>query len=351
MPHVYRAVRGGWSCALVSLPGGGLSNVLRYLADPKAGGPQPGPAVPPTLVTYLECDSLANPRALYAALLAQVAAAARIADWPRAEQAALRRLGEAADPAAGLEAVLNYICSDRERHVVVCLDEFDTPLQHAPAAALRHLRGLRDDHKYRLAYVLGLHQEPETLLAARPAAPEPGARADKFTELVAEHTFAVRPYTRDDTVGLILRKTAGWQEVPTAEQRDFLYRASGGHARLLVAALVYLGDRLHLPAESVKRGLRDDPGVAVACGSLWAALSAGEQRALWLLAHEHRDDLAPGALDRLLLRGLAIGGPAFVFADLFETFVLDQAQPVAAPPRYGPAAASRLRDPDIKPYW
>jgi hypothetical protein len=229
---------------------------------------------------------------------------------------------------------------------VVVADEFDTALAQWPAADLRRLRRLRDDHKYHLAFVVGLRAEPEAVVAGR--AQESGPA--KLAELFEAHTFALRPYTPDDARLALARKTVGWEHALTAEQADGLYRASGGHPKLLIAALVALERRLHLPWTGIEQGLSAEAGVRAACAALWRALDPAEQAALWLLAAEHRDELPALELERLRLRGLAVGGPPFVFASLLEAYVAALPAPPLAP-LAGEPRLSRLRDPGAKLYW
>jgi len=55
-PHVFKAVAGGWSCALVGLPGLGVSNLLRFLAEPRVAAHYLGDEQ--TLLVYVEGDRL-----------------------------------------------------------------------------------------------------------------------------------------------------------------------------------------------------------------------------------------------------------------------------------------------------
>ena len=138
---------------------------------------------------------------------------------------------------------------------------------------------------------------------------------------------------------------------PSDEQQDQLYRITGGHAKLLIASLIYLEPRLHLPWANVARGLLDPPGVpsiTEISRALWQALARADQRALWHLARDERGLIPEPDLQRLTLLGLAAGGPPFVFSSLFEAFVLAQAEPQ---PATGPSPVSRLRDPAATVYW
>jgi len=223
-PHLFRAVAAGWSCALVGLPGLGLSNLLRFLVEPRVAEHYLGADAGQTLLVFVEGDRLLDPAALFAGLARQVVAAAHAQHWPRAEQAALRRLADApsqgalADPAAPLAGLVQHICGDLERRLVFVCDEFDAALASLPSAALRELRALRDAHKYRLAFIAGLRHDAAWIAAARVGDDVAGG-AVKLAELFDQHTFPLRPYQPADCRLAIARKTVGWSTSPTDEQQ------------------------------------------------------------------------------------------------------------------------------------
>jgi|SRR5579859_770683 len=354
-PHLFKAVAGGWSCAVVGLPGLGLSNLLRFLVEPRMVEHYLGADAESgrVLTVFVEGDRLLDAGALFAGLARQMLAAARTQQWPRAEQAALRRLadtpgrGRLAEPAAPLAGLVQHVCGDLERRIVFVCDEFDAALSSLPSAALRELRALRDAHKYRLAFIAGLRREAAWIAAARSGDDVAGGAA-KLAELFDQHTFPLRPYLPADCLLAIARKTVGWAIAPSEEQQEKLCRLAGGHAKLLMASLIFLEPRLHLPWANVERGLLADAGLAEISRALWQAMEPGDQRALWLLARDERDAMADGALERLVLLGLAAGGPAFVFSSLFEGFVLAQPEP---PAPTEPAPISHLRDPEATINW
>src|SRR5437763_14763146 len=84
-PHLFKAVAGGWSCAVVSLPGLGLSNLLRFVVEPRVLEHYLGAEAGQTLLVYAEGDRLLDPAALFAGLARQLVAAAHSQQWPRAE--------------------------------------------------------------------------------------------------------------------------------------------------------------------------------------------------------------------------------------------------------------------------
>ncbi len=354
-PHVYRALIGGFSVALVGVAGGGLSNALRFLAQPAVAAHYLGERAAEALPIFVEADQWREPAGVWRELVRAVLAETRAQQWPRAEQAALRTTAEAALasqwPAAGtpLTELLDFVCGERKRRVVFMCDEFDTPLTRLPAAVLRTLRTLRDAHKYQLCFVLGLRREPGQVAAARPAeADANGADPSKFVELFEEHTYPVRPYTPADARVAVARKTLDWTPPIDPEAAETLYRVSGGHARLLTTSLIYLSTRRHLAWVAIEPGLVADPAIIAPCSAIWNDLDPAEQRTAWLLAREAHSALDETQLTRLRLRGLAVGGPPFLFSSLFEAFVNKLPEPPAPTPG-GPALY--LRDPAAAPQW
>jgi hypothetical protein len=342
-PHVFAALNGGWSVALVGLPGVGVSNLLRFLAEPRVCARYLGPD-PHTLPVYLEADRWLVPGALPAAAARALRAAAHAHGWPRAEQAALRHLAEQRGAPAPLTEMLDYVCGQLGRRVALLGDDFDAALRQLPGAALRELRALRDAHKHRLVFVLGLRHEPAQI--ARGGEAEAGAA--KFVELFDTHTYPVRPYSPADARLALERKALGWTPPLTAEEAEGLYRACGGHAKLLIAALAVLEPRRHLPWTNVERALLSDALVIETCRAVWDGLPPAEQFAAWRLAREQGDLLSDADLAGLRLRGLAVGGPPFIFSSLFEAYVSGQPEPESAE---GAGPLSRLRDPGAVPRW
>jgi hypothetical protein len=355
LQHIFPTLIAGWSCAVVGLAGGGLSNLLRFAAEPRVAAHYLGGESANTLLVYVEADRLPAASPIYAALARQLLAGARRQHWPRAEQAALRSLAETpagadlAEPAEPLAGMLAFLCGQQKHRVIFIADEFDGILTQRPAAELRELRALRDSHKYLLAFLSGFRREPGRVAGTVQTNGTAPAGAARLAELFEQHTFPLRPYSRADADTAIDRKTVGWAQAPSAEQRDELFRATGGHAKMLVGGLIYAKSRLHLPWANIERGLLVDPGVAKTCAAIWDGLDANEQLALWRLAADQRDALSPEGLVRLQLRGLAVGGPAFVFSTIFENFIRAK----SAPPADTAVAetAGQLRDPAASVNW
>jgi hypothetical protein len=349
VPRVFAAVAEGWSVALVGLPGTGLSNLLRFMVEPRVSAHFLNEAAPGALTVFVEADRWSEPAAVFPAIARALLDAAHAHQWPRAEQAALRHLVEEVaaralpQPATPLVELLAHVCGGLGRRVVLLCDEFDSAWAQVLAAPLRELRALRDAHKYHLTFVIGLQAEPSASLSHLPGS----SGAAKFFELFATHTYPLRPYSPADTRVALARKTLGWNPPLTPDEAEGLHRATGGHAKLLMAALAVLDNRRQLPWANVERALLSDPAVVETCRALWLDLPPAERLAVWRLSREHLDALSETALARLRLRGLAVGGPPSVFSSLFESFVAGQPEPEEA----APEPPSPLRDPGATPMW
>jgi hypothetical protein len=347
VPHIFHAIGGGWSCALVGVKGVGMSNLLRFVCEPRVVAHYLGDATLSVLFVQVESDLRFEADRADEAIIRQIPKSARAFGWPRADVALLddraRQLATAAGSSTAediLAEMIAYVCKTKSGRVVLAFDEFDRVIAAASPALLRGLRRLRDNHKTGLSYLIGMRAEFGELIQ-RHHSGDPDAV--KLAELFDEHTFAVQPYTHDDAIDLIGRKSFDWEQPPASEQQDQLYRATGGHAKLLVTGLSLLANRLHLPWPDIARGLRDNASVFQICYDIWNELNEGERTALQALAQDRRDSISDEDLKRLRLKGMVTGRPDHVFSSLFEAFILrgDRDLP----------HSSRLHDPGARVDW
>ena len=148
---VFQAIRAGRSCAVVGVGGTGLSNALRFVAEQRVIENYLNAHATATLPVYLETGLLTHPADLYSALLRQTSRAAEAFHYSRADQLALQYLGhqleQAATPDDLLSKAVALVCRTPQHRLLVIFDEFDRPFAELPAATLRRLRQLRDEHK------------------------------------------------------------------------------------------------------------------------------------------------------------------------------------------------------------
>ena len=287
VPYIFNAIRGGWSCAVVGSAGTGLSNLLRFISEPRTIANYLNATSSLTLPVYV--DLPIDTRDLYCGIIQQMIRSARVFNWPKAEQAVLhyaeRKLDQAA--LAELENMLadtiKQCGAESKRRILIILDGFDAAFLALPVATLRRLRQLRDENKQSLIYLVGTRREMARLDVQR------SASAGKFIELFGQHTYPLRPYTAQDAHVLMARKTFDWYSRPTADDEARLYRLTGGHAKLLVAALLMLETAARIyPGSTSSKPCSMTLRVVELCRAIWNDLEPIEQRALIALATDRR---------------------------------------------------------------
>ena len=348
MRHIFRAVYAGGSCAVVGLRGAGLSNALRFSAEPRVIANYLNPLVLSTLPIYLETGWLTQPADLQREIVKQLVRTAELFNFPKADQTALHYLEQQLDQATVPDDVLSkavtLLCHTPQHRLIFIFDEFDQPFLQLPAPALRRLRQLRDEHKLGVCYVVGTLRELSDLNRQRAAH---GEAVDKFTELFDEDTYPLPPYSPADAREVIARKTFDWPQRPTADDEEQLYRLAGGHAKLLVALLRFWESRQHLEWNRIERAAEQDQHLLDLCAMIWDDLNDGERFALFALSADRRAEIPPADLERLRKKGLIIGRPPGVFANLFEAYIETQG-PIAPAAQAAPASRLRELDPDIQ---
>ncbi len=349
MAHIFRALRAGRSCAVIGLPGAGLSNALRFAAERRVGDNYLNSLAASTLPVYLETGWLTQSADLYREMIRQTSRAAEAFHYPKADQSALRYFGEQLEQNAAaddwLAKAVALVCRTPQHRLILILDEFDRPFLQLPTVTLRRLRQLRDEHKQSLCYVVGTYRE---LAHLAPQRATPDDAVSKFTELFDEDTYPLTPYNRADTHDMLLRKTFDWHQRLTPDDEDRLYHLTGGHAKLLAAVLRLWEERRHLPWTSVERAAQHDQRLRDLCAAIWSNLEPMEQFALGALVTDRRAELHADDLDHLRRRGLIVGHPPGIFSSLFEGFVKTQ-DPIGRPDQA--AQPSRLRDLETDIRW
>ena len=342
MAPIFHALRAGRSCAVVGIPGAGLSNALRFAAERRVSDNYLNALAAATLPVYLETGWLTQPIELYRELIRQITRAAQAFRYSKADQSALQYLGQQLEQSVTPDEVLAkavaLICRTPQHRLILILDEFDRPFRQLPTVTLRRLRQLRDEHKPSLCYIVGTYHELAQLARQRTASEE---AVSKFTELFDEDTYPLTPYNRADMHDMLLRKTFAWHQRPIPADEDRLYHLTGGHAKLLTAVLRLWEERRHLPWINVERAAQQDQHLRDLCAAIWNELESIEQFALEMLAADRRAELRRGDLDQLRCKGLISGHPPGIFSSLFEAFVKTQ-DPIGRPDP--PAHTTRLRD-------
>lgn len=219
-----------------------------------------------------------------------------------------------------VERAAQLVCQAQGLRLVFLIDEAD-PLYRSVAPRFLHsLRALRDDHKYRLSYVL-LTRAPLDRLR------DP-AECETFYELFNRNILGLKPYRPADAQRVISQLEVRKGHTLREEHRELLIRASGGHPGLLVAAFDTLMQREEgKPAVDSADWFWADSNVLEECEKVWASLDEDEQWALVRLEAGSPDNDSP-AQELLALKGLIVPTPPAsweIFSPLFQCFVQQSA--------------------------
>lgn len=261
--RILKAVGAGESVSVVGLSGAGKSNLVGFLAHrwPEIT-PQERAAVDFSLI---DCNRLpsATPEALY--------------------QAVGAALGEENKAASELEALTRLLADRfRESEGILCLilDRFDIFSCDHQTALAGNLRALRDDHKYRLTYLV---------TTRRPLNPE-----TELAELFFGSTIWLGPLSRSD---------AEWSASAYAQRHgekwddstlDAIIELSGGYPSFLRAVCEAYADVKSLDAEA----LANHATLERRLSEFWADAPSDEHLRLSSLSSQPLLSAAhPGAFD------------------------------------------------------
>lgn len=199
-----------------------------------------------------------------------------------------------------LERAVDRICHDRKIRLVFLIDEADPFYQQTDPNILFNLRGLRDQYKYFLCYILFLRTSLDRL--RKPS------ECESFDELFNRNVLGLKPYTAVDAERVALQLEVRKEFELSAEQRRNLLEITGGHPGLMVAGFDVLA-RAGQPAQRFEPAFwLEQPQIATECKKIWDSLQDDERHSLQqALAGLDRSVHAPG-IDHLLLKGLLVAG-------------------------------------------
>jgi hypothetical protein len=164
-------------------------------------------------------------------------------------------------------------------------------LLQMPVKFFQTLRGLRDNHKYRLSYTT-FTRSPLSELIDRHAIPRD--KIEGFLELFTDNVCYVGPYNLRDAHRMIDRLTNRYQVTYSGHIQDALLRVTGNHAGLLRACYRALAslDAHRLSDEALADELISLPPVRHECNGVWMSLNATEQQVLTRVAHDEDRDIS-----------------------------------------------------------
>jgi hypothetical protein len=180
------------------------------------------------------------------------------------------------------------------------------------------LRALRDEHKYRLSYVVATRDELSRIR-------ENVGECESFYELFSLNTFGLGPYSEADARNMVQRLAARRGIAVTDADTNLLLRVSGRHPGLLRAAFWALSDGKIDKSGDIYRQLLDNPDIQAECTKIWDSIGEDERTALADVATGYPlQKLEQRVVQLLRLKSLVIeskAGQATIFCRLFEDFV------------------------------
>ncbi|NWF69068.1 MAG: hypothetical protein HXY40_08280 [Chloroflexi bacterium] len=195
---------------------------------------------------------------------------------PLIAQSGLRRVEDA------IEEVLSINESWR---LVFILDEFEEFLRRLPTEFFQSLRGLRDDRKRRMAFMIASRYAPDDLLT------EFGTQKPKvfesFIELFYDFTLYLRPLDPDSVNYVVYRYAQRYNQPATPLQQQLIIALSGQHAGLIRHCFlpVLQESARYSDTEQLAQVVVQYYGVYRECESMYSSLSKKEQETLLALAH------------------------------------------------------------------
>jgi hypothetical protein len=280
-------IQAGESPSVIGLAGAGKSNLLGFLCHRPdvVRSYLPDDALPPIPVLVdlnnLPGDSSSGSEVvLYrVALRALYEARFQLSSVERSLAAAVetlyQRAEDRADPFLFQSALREVILLLQERgaRLVLVLDPFDSFCRTATLGAFGNMRGLRDDFKTTLSYIVGLRQE---LAAVR----DPIEMGELY-EILDIHQCWLGAMEAPDARWVIrqVEETVGRSFAQAEAER--LIEVSGAYPSLLRAASLWLAEtRLPPKAEAWVEWLLAERSIQYRLEEIWAGLSGEEQRAL-----------------------------------------------------------------------
>jgi len=218
-----------------------------------------------------------------------------------------------------LERICARFCEGQAVKLIFVFDQFDDLWKDLEPRFFLNLRHLRDEFKYRLAYLVITREQLQRL---RQRMGKDLSAVESFWELFTTHVYSLGMYDDRDALVMLERIAQRSGVDLSPELSATILQASGRHAGLL---------RAQFWAWRQSRAQQHDPdllqvrAVADECAKIWADLPPDEQQ----LARRIAADLPlhqPGdqALDELRLKGLVVGEPPSLFSRVFAAYIRSQ---------------------------
>jgi hypothetical protein len=285
---ILEAIAKGESVSIIGVGSSGKSNVARHLMRADARAASLGAAADSLFAVLVDCMKYVEPTAvaLYRLILQSLAQSTQLPDAPAAVaklHAPFNQLLEKAFDTDQFDRVRYYLEQAIEAvfkssisQMFFVLDDFDHALVKAPAQALNSLRGLRDNHKNKLMFLVVTRKELAFLREE--------IEYEDFAEIVTPITIPVGMYDYPDALLAADELIGRWNlqaRVDNAAKRNVI-EWSGAHPGLM-KAILNIGNRnpgFDFGSRDSLQRLFGHKDMLPECDKIWASLEDDERQAL-----------------------------------------------------------------------
>ncbi len=340
LQEILKCLGAGESCVLIGASSMGKSRVLRMLTDETMRRTIVSQE-PPTLYVLVDFNRLHGQEdwMYYEVLLSALLWALDRRNGEDEEVAQLLEQVEhlhaeavqRANPLLALrylERAIMLLLDHFGGGVVFLMDEADSVVRGAPASFFRALKAIRDQHRYRVRYLVALRDEIERIR-------DNVGEIEPFYEHVTLHIFYVGPYSREESLevlrGLYDRHHQPWNE----SQARKLVLLSGGHPGLLRELHAWISKNEHRLPKHADDLLTVDQ-IWQECRRLWQSLQEDERRALVKIIQEEDQGISKSVLHTLERKGILVFrgkgtpqqiGDSRIFSPIFLSFIRQLSEP------------------------
>jgi hypothetical protein len=217
----------------------------------------------------------------------------------------------------------------KDRKIAFIFDEFEEMLANLPAKFFQTLRGIRDDYKYQLTYITFTRRSiPQIIDENRDKYNK--LLLEPFVELFTDSTRYLGPYAKTDATAMLDRLSKRRNTNYSPSFRNFLLRASGGHAGMLRASFGLASQiAFGTPESEALRFLSNSQEIRAECQTVWESLTQPERIILKRVMHSPVVDPSELAVNLLeqkqLLKNSGGDNRVEINPPLFREFVRDHA--------------------------
>ena len=328
-----KLIEAGESASIIGMSGTGKSNLFNHICDPKTQElyftERPFPLI--VRVNFHFAPDFTD-RSMYSLILEQLETISPreisrinlpmgIADqviWYH--DSLIEAKDDLLKAQRSFKQAIRLLLYGNDRKLVFLFDQFDDVYREAPAHFFANLRGLRENYKYRISYLIFTRDMLPNILESDPA-------REEFYELMASNLVGLRPYNFSDARDLLSRIGKRNQINYTNEQAEKMIAITGGHAGMLRATFLAIArQEIDWQAGENDEILLESPGIRLECEKVWRSLSVQERKVLHMLLHGQK----PASENIPVLEQLAIKGvlrsmsDSTIFSPLFASFVKRQ---------------------------